>query len=744
MSDEAMGPYERAAWTYRRAGWAGVLPLPPGRKGPPPSGFTGWAGVDPSGPDVQTWLDEGRGAGNIGLHLPAGVYGLDVDNYDAKTGGAALAQLVERLGPLPATWTVSSRDDGVSGIRFFRAWLPPGRVWLDEPGGHQAGIESVHKGHRYAVAWPSVHPDTGRVYTWRHESGYVLGDGEVPRLDALPAMPEAWGEALSRPGEVRSGTQAGHDETVTAVTAWRDGEPCERVMRAAERARAGLAAAVAGAALHTASEATTWELACLGHEGHAGVRRALAEHYAGHVEARVARDGEAARRDGDGEWWRLVRGAVGKLVPSAYRERCDCDAWSGAGVTFTPDDLGVAYEPAPAPDQFDAPAGQPGQLPGHVSGDDDERRARLDAMRALLLTPSQVRELRAPRPLVRGVLRMNTLAWLIAAPGSFKSFVALDLAARVVAGLDWAGRPIRTPGPVLYIAAEGADGMTGRVTAWEKIHGPMHDDVHVLPRPVQASNATAWGNLVELAADLRPVLVIIDTQARVSTGIKENDNTEMGGLVERFDELRRATRACVLVVHHTGRAGAHARGGSVIDGAQDTELRIERTGGPKSLTAEIMIDKQKDGPDTDRIKVEMTALDLGLDEWGDPMSSLVATCCAAEAFAPNIEYQELPEDQARILAVLRDQFDELGATKSDLERAWTALTPARGTKPDSVKRRFNRALNAVAKADRIAKVHGTQRYIAVNIDDGLRTSQDPDIVRDGIDVHRVRNQSFSS
>ena len=327
------GPYGQAWDAYRRAGWPGVLPLPPGRKGPPPSGFTGWAGVDPSRADIQTWLDEGRSAGNIGVHLPSGVYGLDVDNYGGKHGGEALTKLVEAVGPLPPTFVVSSRDDGVSGIRLYRATLTPGRVWVDEPGGHGVGIEAIHKGHRYAVVWPSVHPE-GRVYTWRHES--YPGETRVPRLDELPELPAEWVEALSREGEVRAGTQAGHDETVETVSSWREGGPCERVTRAAERAMGGLAAGAAGGAIHGPSETGTWELACLGHEGHAGVRKALAEHYAGHIEARVARDGEASRREADGEWWRLVRGAIGKLVGPRV-EVCDCDLWSGEGVTLTAD-----------------------------------------------------------------------------------------------------------------------------------------------------------------------------------------------------------------------------------------------------------------------------------------------------------------------------------------------------------------------------------------------------------------------
>lgn len=346
------GPYASSAWVYRRAGWVGVLPLPAGAKWPPPGGYTGWAGVDPSGPDVQAWVDGPTGAGNVALRLPPGVYGLDVDNYGGKTGGAALTRLVDGLGPLPATWTVSSRDDGVSGIRLLRAELPVGRRWRDEPAGHGAGIEAIHLGHRYAVVWPSVHPDTGRKYRWTRPDG-TAADGEVPSIDGLPMMPATWVEGLSEPGEVRTGEMAGHHEAVETVAGWREGEPCPRVAHAHARALRGLAAATDGAALHPVSVAGVHELTNLGHEGHAGVRRALAEHYVAHVEVRSGRGD--SREAAEGEWWRAVRGAIGKLPAATGRTECDCGLWSGDGLLFTPDDLGAPAS-GPADDLFLGPA----------------------------------------------------------------------------------------------------------------------------------------------------------------------------------------------------------------------------------------------------------------------------------------------------------------------------------------------------------------------------------------------------
>lgn len=315
-------PYADEAFTYYNAGWRGVLPLPARAKTPPPSGFTGWAGVETTHEHVAGWVTDSRlGSGNIGLHFGDGLYGLDVDAYDDKDGAAALAELVARCGPLPATWTVTSRDDGTSGIRAFRATLPAGRVWLNEPGGSRRGIESVHRGHRYAVVWPSIHPKTGRKYVWHGPDGLIAE--RVPNVAELPELPAVWIEALTKDGEVRSGSVAGHDEAIEAVNGWRVGKPCHCVAVSLGRALEGMARPEADA-LHPAAADSLWNLVNYGHEGHVGVREALGAHLDRFVAARV----ESGRGEGEAmaqaEWWRMVLGAVGKLRASGRQAECIC------------------------------------------------------------------------------------------------------------------------------------------------------------------------------------------------------------------------------------------------------------------------------------------------------------------------------------------------------------------------------------------------------------------------------------
>ncbi len=218
MSDDTTysGPYARAAQIYRHAGWDGTLPLgsTPGRKYPPPHGFTGHGAPYPSGADVQAWI-ETHGDRNIGLRMPPGVIGLDVDHYRDKTGADTLARLGQCFGPLPPTW-VSSARPAPSGIRFYR--VPIG-VEINWPGEAGKFIEIIQPGHRYAVAWPSTNPEAGgAVYHWFAPDGQLTHLGP-PEPDTLPDLPVRWIEGLALPYERVDKSTLGSE----SLAAWWDG-----------------------------------------------------------------------------------------------------------------------------------------------------------------------------------------------------------------------------------------------------------------------------------------------------------------------------------------------------------------------------------------------------------------------------------------------------------------------------------------------------------------------------------------
>ena len=180
--------YSIAAQIYLDNGWW-PLPLPSGRKSPPPHGYTGRNGKAPTREDVARWCATNDGA-NIGLHLDATIVGIDVDDYGDKGGGATLATLVAEHGPLPATWSSTSRGLGPSRIYYFR--IPEGVTF---PGVFGEGIDVIQRHHRYAVVSPSTHPDTGEKYRWFDRNSIIAT--QPPHVDELAPLPQAWIEGLS-------------------------------------------------------------------------------------------------------------------------------------------------------------------------------------------------------------------------------------------------------------------------------------------------------------------------------------------------------------------------------------------------------------------------------------------------------------------------------------------------------------------------------------------------------------------
>jgi hypothetical protein len=192
--------YSRGSPLYRTAGWHAPLPFLPGTKSPPLAGWTGHDGLWPDEHQIDQWARERPLLSNLGLRLNYGLIGIDVDAYDAKTGGRTLKEAESRWGPLPPTYRSSSRiHDEVSGIRVFR--VPVGVYFRGMIGFKELGIgdiEIVQPHHRVVIAWPSIHPKTGQQYRWFGPDCTLLPEGGVPRVEDLPELPEAWVTALAK------------------------------------------------------------------------------------------------------------------------------------------------------------------------------------------------------------------------------------------------------------------------------------------------------------------------------------------------------------------------------------------------------------------------------------------------------------------------------------------------------------------------------------------------------------------
>lgn len=301
-------PFGSAARALLAAGWS-PIPLPAGAKFPPPAGFTGAAGVDVTADQLDAWLSDGWGGGNVAVRVPDHVIGLDVDAYDGHGGGKTLAGLEGRLGPLPAVARLTSRasTDRVSGIRFYR--VPAGRRWVSG----LPGIEIVQYAHRYAVTAPSLHP-SGRVYRWADDpvtGGSGLPDGQVPAVDELPELPDAWVRDLDL-GPRGDRRLASPQQVAELTEAMPDGDPCPAVQRRLDQLTDALQDAAGG--LHDQMTRHVMALVRLGEQGHRGVPDALAEAQRQFLAALASGRDRSRARGAVAEFDRAVTGAVRKVA----------------------------------------------------------------------------------------------------------------------------------------------------------------------------------------------------------------------------------------------------------------------------------------------------------------------------------------------------------------------------------------------------------------------------------------------
>lgn len=318
-----MSTYAEAWPIYRARGWPGSLPLPAGAKHPPPTGWTGWDGPDPSGPDCAEWAEHPtyRGTTQLALRMPSTVVGLDVDGYGGKTGAATIAEAIRRWGPLPAGPWSSARDDGVSGIRFYR--VPDGTLLVanlafpDLKIGH---VEVIQRHHRYAVEWPSVHPELGTPYTWRG----TAGPDRPPAVDDLPELPATWLAALAGTGE--------HAERATPERVRRflaglpSGSACPSVLAALRAADDSLRNPVVSR--HDDTCRHVLRLLRLGEQGHPGAAHGLAALRVRFTRV-VTADGSRTPASALAEFDRMLDGArgIGLLAATPTdpaRKGCRC------------------------------------------------------------------------------------------------------------------------------------------------------------------------------------------------------------------------------------------------------------------------------------------------------------------------------------------------------------------------------------------------------------------------------------
>jgi hypothetical protein len=312
---------------------------------------------------------------------------------------------------------------------------------------------------------------------------------------------------------------------------------------------------------------------------------------------------------------------------------------------------------------------------------------------------------------VKGIMPADSLGVMFGGSGTFKSFIALDMALHIAHGLPWMGRKTKRA-PVVYIAAEGGAGLWRRIEAWHKARKLSHATIEFYVVPVSLDLCADADKVVAeaRAVNVEPGLVVVDTMSQTFSG-EENSANEVAAYLRTLGtQFRAMWSAAVLVIHHSGhQATERPRGSSAIRANVDFMFGVFRE--EKEMIARVECHKQKDGDMFSEVSFALDQVSLGFDEDGDPVYSLHAKYIESEE-----ELQQRKQAEAMRGRGGRDQVAlSLAQEGMDVEawrQAFYATLPD-DMKADARKHAFSRVRDSLAKAGAVETAYDKigKRYV---------------------------------
>lgn len=690
-----------AALEYVARGWA-VIPVYGGSKRPIEGNWPNR--LARTAEDVQqfwAWYP----SANIGIATGAssGLWVLDVDPDNG--GDIALAQLIAQHGELPVTFTVKT---GGGGLHYYFA-MPDFEPRNQQNGGSLPDGLDVRGWHGQVVAPPSV----------SEKGAYSLLCG-VPELAPAPG----WLLELIRPRAIPE-----RPDPSPMVGELGGGSPGERGPAYAARAVQQLVesfAAMTVGGRNAAAFRTAARLLELANAPWSGIPADRARALFDWACTQNGLDVDSPAGQPERAWRQAERrvGAQGAELPPStmYGAAVDFSGWPQAAQDFSaPATVTVTAEGAPALQLPDAGAWMGPSAPAPPTMIDQvelairQRLASLqidrEARRRLLggtvrnwgqlgMDDAAIEDLGDLVPVVADWLWLDTLARIFGPSGHGKSFVVLDVALCVAHGMAWHGLSV-AGGAVSYVAGEGVRGLKRRRRAWLTQHGltAVDDGFKLYPDMPSLLDDQDWSAFVAEQVRRRVTLIIFDTQAHLTAGLSENDKEGSDVLVQRLIELRKATGACVLLVHHTGKdESAGGRGHSSVKGALDTEIEVRLSGKTVTVTSR----KQKDAADPPPRLASMVPV--------PGTQSLVLVYAGDPGTADSSSVAEVPpstKDRAswtarRVAEVLIAETSQgNGVTLAELKAAWRAQEANHSVPRDTADRQVTRA---VARLDELSRI----------------------------------------
>lgn len=334
--------------------------------------------------------------------------------------------------------------------------------------------------------------------------------------------------------------------------------------------------------------------------------------------------------------------------------------------------------------------------------------------------------------LIKRLLPATGQAVIYGHPNCGKSFLAMDMGFHVALGRDWHGRRTKA-GLVIYVGAEGLAGLRNRVVAFRRENDIDDMPFSLVPTPIdmQAPDADVKRVIATIEQEAAhygiPIaMIVLDTLSKTFGAGKENSD-DMATYVANCGRVAVQFECCVLVVHHRPKdaESEEPRGHSSLKGGVDTVILVE-AGSTKSAR----VTKQRDGELGETMLFKLKSVELGNDEDGEvvtscivqpsdvddrPRTDPIALAIAKLSDGAKLVLRQLEET---IVAsgmipppsIPDTEINRLRVGKVALLEAWSdkvkmAVRTTSDTKPDSVRRAFDRAVMKLQK-EGIVRVWG--------------------------------------
>jgi hypothetical protein len=304
--------------------------------------------------------------------------------------------------------------------------------------------------------------------------------------------------------------------------------------------------------------------------------------------------------------------------------------------------------------------------------------------------------------LIKDLITDSSLGLLFGLSGSGKSFLALDMAFCIAAGIDFHGHRV-IPGNVVYIAGEGYAGLKKRIKALEIKYGMKAPNLFISRQSASLTDADSAKD-VRLAIDSicqDASLVIIDTMHRNFGEGDENSASDFGLFISNIDKYLRQNHETVIVVHHSGHNDTErSRGSSSIRAAMDFEYKVSMSGDVRKGMAHIKLSctKMKDDEPAEDLFFEVTQQPIEwFDEDGVEINSLILNLTNNK---PIIKVKDLTVNQKLALNSLETLIQNEEGVHIDLwrDKFYEGCT---AENQEAKKKGFQRVRNELMKMGKI-------------------------------------------